>query len=255
MKLTPLLLASLATSTPFATTGTITAIGLGVNSLTASQSFYTGLGYGKGSRMSFGGWDEIIMTPKTGTQGPAIIPMKFKPDRPTRDLPVKLTFASPDPAALLAKIVAAGGKAASGPEGALWAKDIDGYLLELVHGTTGLVAAGYGSGNVSASAAFFAALAGTTPGSVTKRGTWDVAAVPTRKKMRLEFVAHHDGRPTAKLPLKIVWGVSSIPGFKSTITGAGGTLVTKGLGALGGMVGLAWDPVEQIMIEINSGGD
>jgi predicted enzyme related to lactoylglutathione lyase len=217
--------------------------------------------------MSFSGWDEDIMTSRGG--GPAIIPMKFKvsaqtPERSVKDLPLKLQFSCPDAKALQSKIVAAGGTAVTTPtaaaagqkEGTLYAKDIDGYLLELVPGGTGvgLTAVGYGSSNMTQSAAFFSRLAGTTPGQVVKTEAWDIITVPTKKKMSVQFLDFHDQRNTKKLPLKIVWGVSNISGFKSTIKDNGGSMVQQSLGALGAFVGLGYDAVDQIMIEINQGG-
>jgi predicted enzyme related to lactoylglutathione lyase len=218
--------------------------------------------------MSFSGWDEDIMTPLKGG-GPTLIPMKFKTggsspiseDRPVKDLPVKLTFTVPDAKAMVGKIVGAGGKAVvdvpkGAKEGMLYAKDPDGYLLELLPGGSGIAftGAGYGSSDPTKSASFFSKLAGTTSGPMAKaEGGWDTVVVPTKKKFEMTFVDFKDQRPTKKLPLKIVWSVPSIPGFKKTITENGGSLVEKGLGVLGAFVGLGYDSVDQIMIEINSG--
>lgn len=216
--------------------------------------------------MSFSGWDEDIM-PALRSGGPVLVPMKFKTggaspiteDRPVKDLPVKLTFTVPDPKGLIDKIVKAGGKSApeikGAKEGVLYAKDIDGYLLELIPGGTTIAFSGvaYGSSDPTKSATFYSKLAGTSP-SPLAQGTWDTTTVSTKKKFDISFVNFKDGRPTKKLPLKIVWGVSSIPGFKRTITEAGGTIVEKGLGIMGAFVGLGYDSVDQIMIEINTGG-
>lgn len=215
--------------------------------------------------MSFSGWDEDIMTPLSGG-GPTLIPMKFKKggsspiteDRPVKDLPVKLTFTVPDAKAIVDKAVKAGGKAVTetkgAKEGALYAKDVDGYLLELLPGKTmAFVGAGYGSSDPEKSAAFFAKLAGTSPSPVTKAGGSDISTVPTKKKFEISFLDYKDGRSTKKLPLKIVWSVPSIPGFKKTITEGGGSIIEKGLGMLGGIVGMGYDAVDQIMIEINFG--
>jgi len=253
---------------PTAVTGSITAVGIGVSSLDVANKFYsTALGFGKGNRMSFSGWDEDIMTSRSG--GPAIIPMKFKasaamPERSVKNLPVKLQFSCADAKAVQTKIVAAGGSVVETPtaaaagqkEGTLYAKDPDGYLLELVPGGTGtgLSAVGYGSSDPTKSATFFSHLAGTQPGQSEKKEAWDIITVPTKKKMNVQFLDFHDQRSTKKLPLKIVWGVPNINGFKKTITDNGGSLVTQSIGALGAFVGLGYDSVDQIMIEINSGG-
>jgi predicted enzyme related to lactoylglutathione lyase len=243
-------------------TGTITAIGIGVKDLSASQKFYSSaLGYTGASNLSFPGWDEIIMTSKGG--GPAVIPMKFKPDRPTKDLPLKLQFLCDDAKALQSRIVAAGGTPvpteaakAGAKEGTLFAKDIDGYLLELVPGGTGVSVStiGFSSSNISQSATFFGRLAGTIPGEVVKTEAWDVITVSTKKKTNVQLLDFKDQRNKKKLPIKIVWAVNNIDGFKSTITNGGGALVNTSMGALANFVGMAYDPVDQILIEINSGG-
>ncbi|KAE9973930.1 hypothetical protein EG328_004163 [Venturia inaequalis] len=257
---------ALFTSPSDTTTGYISAIGIGITSLDATNKFYTSVfGFGKGARMSFSGWDEDIMTPLPGG-GPTLIPMKFKTggsspiteDRPVKNLPVKLTFTVPNAKAVVDKVVKAGGTAVVDTkgrrEGALYAKDLDGYLLELVPGDTmAFAGAAYGSSDPKKSATFFAKLAGTSPLPVTKAGAGNVVTVPTKKKFQISFLDFKDGRPTKKLPLKIVWSVPSIPGFKKTITDGGGSLIEKGLGVLGAVVGMGYDGVDQIMIEINFG--
>jgi predicted enzyme related to lactoylglutathione lyase len=242
-----------------AVTGSITAIGIGISDLAVSQAFYSSaFDYSKGSKMSFGVWDEAIMMAKGG--GPALIPMKFKNSKSVKNLPVKLTFHCPDPKTLQAKVISAGGKpvdrspsATGAKEGTLYATDPDGYLLELIPGGKGigLSSAGYGSSNLNQSAAFFSKLAGTTPGETIKQEAWDMTTVKTTKEMTLQFLDFRDDRNTKELPLKIVWGVSSIPGFKTTITQGGGTI--QGGSTLGGMVGMAYSPIDKILIEINSG--
>jgi hypothetical protein len=67
-------------------------------------------------------------------------------------------------------------------------------------------------------------------------------------------VDYHDKRAVKKLPLKIVWGVSSLDGFKSTIKDGRGSLVTASIGSLGSFVGIGYDAVDGILIEINRGG-
>jgi predicted enzyme related to lactoylglutathione lyase len=208
--------------------------------------------------MGFGVWDEAIMMAKGG--GPALIPMKFKNNKPVKDLPVKLTFHCPDPKALQTRVVSAGGKAVDrNPKttgamaGTLYATDPDGYLLELIPGGKGigLSSAAYGSSNLNESAAFFSKLAGTSPGSIVKHEAWDSITVTTKKAMTLQFLKLRDTRNTKELPLKIVWGVSSIPGFKTTITKNGGTIAQGS--TLGGLVGMAYSPTDKILIEINTG--
>lgn len=87
--------------------------------------------------MSFPTREEDIMSTTNG--GPAIIHMKFKDERPVKDLPVKLQLAVSDAKATLAKVIAASGSAAEGSEskeGTIWGKDPDGDLLELVPSST-----------------------------------------------------------------------------------------------------------------------
>jgi hypothetical protein len=208
--------------------------------------------------MGFGVWDEAIMMAKGG--GPALIPMKFKNTKPVKNLPVKLTFHCPDPKALQAKVISAGGKAVDknptttgAKEGTMYATDPDGYLLELIPGGKGigLSSAGYGVSNMNESALFFSKLAGTSPGQPVKTEAWDTVTVKTTKEMTLQFLNFRDDRNTKELPLKIVWGVSSIPGFKTTITQGGGTIAQGN--SMGGIVGMAYSPSDKILIEINSG--
>lgn len=101
---------------PSTATGNVTAIGIRITSLDASHEFYVfAFDFGKGSRMSFPTWEEDIMSTKNGR--PAVIPIKFKDERPVKNLPVKLQFAVLDSKATLAKVVAAGGSAAEGSGG------------------------------------------------------------------------------------------------------------------------------------------
>jgi predicted enzyme related to lactoylglutathione lyase len=209
--------------------------------------------------MSFPTWEEDIMSTTNG--GPALIPMKFKDERPVKDLPVKLQFAVPDAKATLAKIVAAGGsiaEGAGGQEGTLWGKDPDGYLLELVPSTSvkgaTLTGVGYGSSNPAKSAAFFSNMAGTSSKAAIKAGAWDVTTVPTKLGFDIQFLDFHDKRPTKSLPLKIVFGASTIDGFKSTITANGGGLINEIPAGLDAIVGLGYDPVDGILMEVNPEG-
>ncbi|QDS70148.1 hypothetical protein FKW77_005846 [Venturia effusa] len=241
-------------------TGNVTAIGIGVTSLDVSNEFYvSAFDFDKGSRMSLSAWDEDIMSNKNG--GPTLIPMKFKDERSVRDLPVKIQFTVPDAKATLAKVVAAGGSVAEGSgskEGTLWAKDPDGYLLELVPSSSVkgavLTGIGYGSSNVAKSAAFFANMAGTSPQAAVKAGNWDVSTVPTKPGFEIQFLDFHDGRPTKSLPLKIVFGAESLDGFESTIAADGGGLINEIPAEFSSVVGLGFDPVDGILMEVNPAG-
>ncbi|TLD29899.1 VOC family protein [Venturia nashicola] len=245
---------------PSPVTGNVTAIGIGITSLDVSNKFYvSAFDFGKGSRMSFPTWEEDIMNPKNG--GPALIPMKFKDERPVKNLPVKIQFAVPDPKATLARVVEAGGSAAEGmesKEGTVWGKDPDGYLLELVPSSSAkgavLTGIGYGSSDVAKSVAFFSSIAGTTPRAAVKAGAWDISTVPTKLGFDIQFLDFHDTRPTKSLPLKIVFGAATIDGFKSTITANGGSLIKEIPAELSSIVGLGYDPVDAILMEVNPEG-
>lgn len=194
---------------------------------------------------------------------PVLLPMKFKTggssifkeDRPVKDLPVMLKFTVPDAKVMVDKIVAAGGIAApnvkGGKEGVLYAKDLDGYLLELVPGgTIAFTGVAYGSSNPEKSASFFAKLTGTSPSPDAGAGPWNLTTV-TKKKFDISFLDFGDGRPTKKLPLKMNWATPSVSGFTKTITEEGGSLVDMGIGILSSFASFGYDNVDQIMLEMN----
>ncbi|KAE9962607.1 hypothetical protein BLS_000118 [Venturia inaequalis] len=188
---------------PSTVTRNVTAIGIGITSLDVSNKFYVSAhDFGKGSRMNFPTWEEDIMSTKNG--GPAPIPMKFKDERSTKSLPVKLQFAVLDPKATLARVVSVGGSAAEGvcsKEGTIWGKDPDGYLLELVPSSivkgAVLAGVGYGRSDAAKSAAFFS----------NNHGRYD---------------AQSSGQST-----KIVSSAPSIDGLKDTIIANGGSLIKE----------------------------
>lgn len=247
------------------TTGSVLGVGIGVSSLDASNKFYSSLfGFGTGLRFPFTAWDEDIMLPPGNTLPiPVLLPMKFKTggssifkeDRPVKDLPVMLKLTVPDAKVMVDKIVAAGGKAASnvkgGKEGVLYAKDLDGYLLELVSGgPMAFTGVAYGSSDPGKSASFFAKLTGTPPLPVASAGPWNLTTV-TKKKFDISFLDFGDGRPTKKLPLKINWATPSVSGFMKTITEEGGSMVDLGLGVLSSFASFGYDNVDQILLEMN----
>lgn len=214
-------------------------------------------------RGRFDTWTEDICV-----GSPSFIPMKFKataaaPERSVKNLPVRLTFRCPDPKSLQARVIKGGGTAVTSPkaadtglkEGTLYAKDPDGYLLELVPGGTGisLISMSYGSSNMTQSATFFGALFGTSPKQPQKVAAWDMVTVPTKRAFNIQFLNFHDERSTKHLPLKIVIAVPDITGFKTAITSRGGTIPKGGESALGGAAAFGNDPVDQILIEINRG--
>lgn len=149
-------------------------------------------------------------------------------------------------------------KGQGGKEATFWGKDPDGYLLKLVPSSSVkgavLTGVGYGSSDVAKSAAFFSNMAGTSPKAAVQAGAWDVSTVPTKLGFDIQLLDFHDKRPTKSLPLKIVFGAPSIDGFKSTITANGGGLIKEIPTELSTIVGLGYDPVDGILIEVNPEG-
>lgn len=252
-----------APSSPTAVTGHVSAVGIGVSNLDAAKKFYNIFGYRTCIRGKFDTWNEDICL-----GSPSFIPMKFKsaagtPERSVKNLPVRLTFRCPDPKSLQARVIKGGGTAVASPtaadtgakDGTRYAKDPDGYLLELVPGGTGisLISMSYGSSNMSRSAAFFGGLFGTSPKTTQKVKAWDMVTVPTKRAFNIQFLNFHDRRSTTHLPLKIVIAVPDIAGFKSAIKAGGGTIPKGGESAVGGAAAFGNDPVDQILIEINRG--
>jgi lactoylglutathione lyase len=251
---------------PAAVTGHVTAVGIGVSNLNAAKKFYGMLGYRTCIRMNFAPWSEDVCM----GSGIALVPMSWKvtkdaPERSVKNLPVKMTFTAPNPVSLQDRLVKGGGSIVTNinatvteaKAGAVYVKDPDGYLLEIIPGgSVTMTGVAYGSSNLKKSASFFASLFGTSPSQQQKLGAWDMISVPTKKAFTVQFLDFRDGRPTKNLPLKIVIGAPNIDGFKQSITNGGGTIPQSGASALGGRAAFGKDPVDQILIEINkaSGG-
>ncbi|RDI86629.1 hypothetical protein Vi05172_g3410 [Venturia inaequalis] len=204
------------------------------------------------------------MSTKNG--GPAPIPMKFKDERSTKSLPVKLQFAVLDPKATLARVVSVGGSAAEGvcsKEGTIWGKDPDGYLLELVPSSivkgAVLAGVGYGRSDAAKSAAFFS----NNHGRYDAQSSGQSTKVPgifrpcqpslgsTYSRYGVDF---HGKRPTKSLPLKIVSSAPSIDGLKDTIIANGGSLIKEIPAELRAIVRLVLDAVNGILTEVNPKG-
>lgn len=94
----------------------------------------------------------------------------------------------------------------------------------------------------------------TSPKAAFKAGVWDFSTVPTKLGFEIQFLNFHDKRPTKSLPLKIVFGAPSIDEFKSTITSNGGGLIEEIPAELSSIVGLGYDPVDGILMEVNPEG-
>ena len=128
-----------ASTTPRA--ASLSAIGIGVSDLQASNTFYTeGLGMEYVTEFKLSYMDEIVLRFPAG--GSAIVLMEWTDgsERTLGSNGMKIVVRSPDPAAMADRIRAAGGEIIRYPEpapevgGAIvgFAKDPDGYLLELL---------------------------------------------------------------------------------------------------------------------------
>ncbi len=118
------------------------AVGIGVNDLEASADFYTRvMGMTEQYRLKIPYlMDEIILQYAHEGGGSAVVLMHYLAPKNYTDLPLKLTFALNDPRATLGAIeeegleilVAPKGKAKFTPATYGLAKDIDGYLVEIL---------------------------------------------------------------------------------------------------------------------------
>lgn len=120
------------------------ATGIGVADLEASATFYkAALGMTELQRVSLAHMDEIVL----GHEGRvALVLMHWTDgsDRSYRNLPIKLVFYVTDPVAVAGRVAEAGGRIIFSPApveafgGALigLCKDLDGYVVELLHATS-----------------------------------------------------------------------------------------------------------------------
>jgi len=145
------------------------AIGIGVSDLEAAKTFYTDV---LGMTVKYylpipGLYNEYILESAVpGGSGVVLMHYTNGSEPNYRDNPVKLVYRTSDPAALAARIEAAGLPLVVEPgpapepdlEGATvgYAKDMDGYLLEIVQTTKAyLGAAGIGVSDLEAAVAFY----------------------------------------------------------------------------------------------------
>lgn len=135
-----------STDTSTQTRSTLGAIGLGVSDLQRSADFYMRvLGMKQLQTFKLPHMDEIVLGLE-GSRGSAIVLMHWTDgsERHYKNLPIKLVFYVPDPKALAQRIrdegleivrepapVAALGNVVVG-----FAKDPDGYLIEMLQATT-----------------------------------------------------------------------------------------------------------------------
>jgi len=135
------LLATLSALT-LASAAKMGAVGIAVADMAASAKFYTAaLGLQPtGLTIRTPSFDEIIMSLPGNGSGSALVLMQWKTPKVTKDLAVKLVFYVDDMGKAWKDIKTAGGKGVNEP-GTLklgnasiptaFAKDLDGYLLEL----------------------------------------------------------------------------------------------------------------------------
>jgi predicted enzyme related to lactoylglutathione lyase len=263
------------------------AIGVGVTSRKKSTEWYTKtLGITKIMEMALGPspitpWDEDILSfakyDKRGSQvwsnssfrvfanHPKLVIMEWKEKkaRSVKDLPFKLQFSVPDPAKIQAAMGAHGGqiltlKTEGNPE-ALYAKDLDGYLIELVksNGSASyLSSATIATSNLQKKLEFWSQTTQMKTGEIQKSKEWDTATVVGDWGAKLEFAKFHQqeeaDRTTDNLPYKIVISVSDAKKYIEKIKSNNGKVVTP-MEVLGGIVGFVQDPNDSSFIEINTG--
>jgi lactoylglutathione lyase len=122
----------------------IAAVGLAVADLARAAAFYTEVfGMAEQMTLQLPHMDEVILG-VPGRRGASVALMQYTngtTPTATGD-PVKVAFYVPDPVATADKVVAAGGRVVMAPEPVAslggtvlgFAKDLDGYLLELIQG-------------------------------------------------------------------------------------------------------------------------
>lgn len=144
----------------------VNALGMGVANRNKATQFYARLFSAKKSmtmpvgNMGQGGWTEDIDTFPAAAHSSALVIMAWTNRRSTKNLPIKLTFAVENLKEKQQEIAKIGGQALemtteSNPD-ALYAKDLDGYLIELAKGlgTPALKIIGIFVSNLNQSAAW-----------------------------------------------------------------------------------------------------
>jgi predicted enzyme related to lactoylglutathione lyase len=230
----------------------VNALGMGVGNRAKATQFYTRVFGAKKSmtmpvsNMGQGGWTEDIDI-FSGAHSSALVIMAWTDRRNTKNLPIKLTFAVEDPKAKQEQIAKLGGQALkmkteSNPD-ALYAKDLDGYLLELVKGSgpPALRSIGIGVSDLNQSAAWWAGATGLTKGPVTRSKEWDSVKLASTKGSELMFIKWHETpqRPTKNMPIKLVFAASSSADLKR------GIQRSSPKGTQAGAIGMfQWEPIE-----------
>jgi catechol 2,3-dioxygenase-like lactoylglutathione lyase family enzyme len=206
------------------------ALGMGVASKAKSTAFYTKtLGIKKSMSMPVadmgqGGWTEDINM-VSGEHSSALVIMEWSDKRNFKNLPIKLTFAVEDPAEKQQLIAKSGGQALdlkteANPE-AIYAKDLDGYLIELVSGkgAPALRSVGVGVSNLNASATWWSGATGLPLAPLKEAKEWNTISLQSSKGSELMFMEWHETpkRPTKNMPIKLVFASSSTSDFSKSI--------------------------------------
>jgi hypothetical protein len=230
----------------------VNALGLGVSNKNAATSFYSKtLGIKKQlsmpvANMGQGGWSEDINV-FSGAHSSALVIMAWTDKRNVKNLPIKLTFAVESPKDTQARIASLGGtpvdmKTESNPD-ALYAKDLDGCLLELIQGSgpTVLKSIGIGVSNLNQSASWWAGATGMNQGSLMAYKEWSSISLTSSKASELLLMDWHETqkRPTKNMPIKLVFAASSTNDFTRSIQ----KQTPKGTQA-GTMSMFQWEPIE-----------
>jgi hypothetical protein len=162
-----------------------------------------------------------------------------------------LTFEVENPKEKQGQIARLGGRALemkteSNPN-ALYAKDLDGYLLELIKGSgaPALRSIGIGVSNLNQSAAWWAGATGLTKGPLKQSKEWDSVTLASTKGSQLMFMNWHETpkRPTRNMPIKLVFAASSTAELKRNIQ----RQTPRGTAA--GTIGMfQWEPLEYVLL-------
>jgi hypothetical protein len=185
---------------------------------------------------------------------------KEKKDRPVKDLPLKLQFTVPDPLKVQADMGSKGGevltmKTEELPE-ALYVKDPDGYLIELVRSngsTSYLSSVSIATSDLKKKLDWWSQTTQMTGGEIRKTKEGNTASLTGEWGAKLEFTELHEEpkRETNNLPYKIVVSVDKGKALFDRVKGNSGRIVTP-LEVLN-VSGFVEDPNDKSYIEVNTG--
>jgi predicted enzyme related to lactoylglutathione lyase len=231
----------------------LNALGMGVANRNKATQFYAkAFGTKKSmtmpvSNLGQGGWTEDIDMFPAAAHSSALVIMAWTDRRNTKNLPIKLTFAVESPKEKQQQIAKLGGQAlemtTEANPAALYAKDLDGYLIELIKGSgaPALKSIGIGVSNLNQSAAWWSGATGLPRGAIKQAKEWDTVTLTSTKASQLMFMTWHDTqkRPTRNLPIKLVFAATSTAELKRNIQRQS----PKGTAA--GTIGMfQWEPLE-----------